>query len=177
MSHAVSSPSAPADHVPFVLVVVASPATGAPLDLVAAAGAVTLGGRPAHLMIAEDEIAGYVPIDGIELPVSDDGSPAFAYLLTDVDTGSELCNVRPEDALREIRRSGRTPLTIAEGVALVTARPDMLRPNKCFSLLGSRRGDQRVPAIWISQRAPKLGWCWDRNPHTWLGSASAGDRI
>jgi len=23
------------------------------------------------------------------------------------------------------------------------------------------------------QRRPKLGWCWDRNPHTWLSTASA----
>ena len=27
--------------------------------------------------------------------------------------------------------------------------------------------------MWISERAPKLGWCWDGNPHTWLGTASA----
>jgi hypothetical protein len=33
-----------------------------------------------------------------------------------------------------------------------------------------------VPAFWISERAPKLGWCWDGNPHTWLGVASAGVR-
>ena len=33
-----------------------------------------------------------------------------------------------------------------------------------------------VPAIWISNRAPKLGWCWAGNPHTWLGSASCSDR-
>ena len=41
-------------------------------------------------------------------------------------------------------------------------------------LSGSRRGDRRVPAMWISARAPKLGWCWDGNPHDWLGVASAG---
>ena len=35
----------------------------------------------------------------------------------------------------------------------------------------------RVPALWISERAPKLGWCWDGNPHTWLGLASAGRRV
>ena len=31
--------------------------------------------------------------------------------------------------------------------------------------------------MWISERAPKLGWCWDGNPHTWLGIASAGARV
>ncbi len=25
--------------------------------------------------------------------------------------------------------------------------------------------------------AGALGWCWDDNPHTWLGSASCGRRL
>src|SRR5699024_5277954 len=95
-------------------------------------------------------------------------------LLTGIDTGGRFLNVTPADALNTIRGEGRTPLTLAEGLALVTVRPDMLRPGRCFSLAGSRTGsNQRVPAVWISQRQPKLGWCWDRNPHTWLGTASA----
>lgn len=79
--------------------------------------------------------------------------------------------------LRVITGRGRTPLTIAEGIALVTQRPDTLRKNKCFSSLASQRPGQQVPAIWISAAAPKLGWCWDRNPHTWFGSASATSRL
>ncbi|CAM5297405.1 putative protein OS=Streptomyces tendae OX=1932 GN=GUR47_27180 PE=4 SV=1 [Streptomyces tendae] len=71
---------------------------------------------------------------------------------------------------------GRTPLTIEEGVAVLTQVPEVLVKNKCFSLGGSRCGDRRVPALWISKRAPKLGWCWEGNPHTWLGMASAGAR-
>ena len=157
------------DYVPFVLVV----AGRLPLD--EAAAQMRLRTRAATLMLTPDELPGYRPIDGLEVP--DAGGPVTAYLLTDIDTGSEFCNVTPETALGVIVSRGRTPLTIAEGIALVTQRPDMLRKNKCFSLPGSRRGDQRVPAIWISQKAPKLGWCWDRNPHTWLGSASAGSRL
>jgi hypothetical protein len=66
---------------------------------------------------------------------------------------------------------------VAEGRApLVTHHPAALAKNKCFSLGGSRSGDRRVPAIWISQNAPKLGWCWAGNRHTWLGMASAGGR-
>jgi hypothetical protein len=38
-------------------------------------------------------------------------------------------------------------------------------------------GDRRVPALWISGGAPKLGWCWAGNPHTWLGSASCATRL
>ena len=71
---------------------------------------------------------------------------------------------------------GRTPLTIHEGLALATQFPASLEKNRCYMLAGSRRGDKRVPALWISNRAPKLGWCWDGNLHTWLGIASAGSR-
>ena len=63
--------------------------------------------------------------------------------------------------------------TIAEGIALQLVLPALLEKNKCFMLAGSRRGDRRVPALWISDRAPKLGWCWEGNPHSWLGTASA----
>jgi Family of unknown function (DUF5701) len=100
------------------------------------------------------------------------------YLLVDIDRGRETLNVRPEDAMKIIRRKKRSPLTIDEGIAIVTQFPDFLMKNNCFSLLASRRADQRVPAIWIDgKKSPKLGWCWDRNPHTWLGSASCKRRI
>lgn len=104
--------------------------------------------------------------------------PGGAYLLVGIDRGEDSLNVRPEDALKMIRKRRRSPLTIEEGIALVTHHPDFLRKNHCFSLLTSRRSDQRVPAIWIDgAKRPKLGWCWDRNPHTWLGSASCRRRI
>ncbi|WP_432096345.1 DUF5701 family protein [Streptomyces sp. bgisy100] len=99
-----------------------------------------------------------------------------AYLLLDVERGEEFCGVVPNDAMNAIAERGRTLLTIEEGIALITHFPQVLVKNKCFSLGGSRCGDRRVPAIWISQKAPKLGWCWEGNPHTWLGMASAGVR-
>jgi hypothetical protein len=153
----------PTDHIPFLLVV-------SPAPLAAAARLMTLRDKPAALMLEPEEIESFTPITDTAIP------DALGYLLTDVDTGSEFCNVRPSDALPVITGRERMPLTIAEGVALVTHRPDMLRKNKCFSLLASRCGDKRVPAIWISAGAPKLGWCWNGNPHTWLGAASAGQR-
>lgn len=46
--------------------------------------------------------------------------------------------------------------------------------------------DSRTPALWISngtgrdgkgrKDAPKLGWCWGNDRHTWLGIASAAGR-
>jgi hypothetical protein len=84
--------------------------------------------------------------------------------------------VRPGDAVEVIERRGRTPLSIAEGIVLHLVRPDLLEKNRCYMLAGSRRGDRRVPALWISGHAPKLGWCWEGNPHSWLGTASAAER-
>jgi len=101
------------------------------------------------------------------------------YALVDVDRGRETINKSPSEALNEIVRTGRTPLTIDEGIAIVTHYPEFLIKNNCFSLLASRHtGDQRVPAIWINaNKHPNLGWCWNGNPHTWLGSASCKKRI
>ncbi len=117
------------------------------------------------------DLAGYHPLPDLEVPA------AAAYLLLGVERGEEFCGVRPADALPVIRGRGRTPLTIDEGIAVVTHAPHLLEKNKCFMLSGSRRDDRRVPALWISERAPKLGWCWDGNPHTWLGVASAAGRL
>lgn len=159
-------------HVPYVVVVtrdlVAPELTVPLLRLRTPQG---LGDRPGRIdrNHAEGDLAGYHPIE-VSTP------PAHAYLLVDVDRGEEFCNVRPEDATAVVLGRGRSPLTIDEGIALVTQVPETLEKNKCFMLAGSRRHDRRVPALWISERAPKLGWCWDGNPHTWLGLASAGAR-
>jgi hypothetical protein len=119
---------------------------------------------------ADGDLATYHPLPELGVP------DAPAYLLVDVERGEEFCGVRPEDALPVILGRGRTPLTVDEGIALVTQAPHLLARNRCFMLSGSRRDDRRVPALWISGNAPKLGWCWDGNPHTWLGVASAGSR-
>lgn len=153
------------DDVPFVLVLRLP-------DVNDAVPAMRRGSKLGVSVIDREELATYLPVEGVEVP------DAAAYLLTGIDVGTEFLNMPPESALAVVRERGRTPLTIAEGVALATVRPDRLRPNKCFSLMGSRTGtNQRVPAVWISERRPKLGWCWDRNPHTWLGAASAAARV
>jgi hypothetical protein len=113
----------------------------------------------------------FSPIESVRPPAGG------AYLITDVDLGAGNRNVTPDDALAAIESDGRSPLTIDEGIALVTQRPEAVARNAGFSLLGSRCGDRRVTALWISQGRPKLGWCWAGNPHTWLGSASCAQRI
>lgn len=102
-----------------------------------------------------------------------------AYILAGIDRGKESINITPAQALVQIKKHGRLPLTIDEGVSILTHFPDFLMKNNCFSLLASRHPEnKRVPAIWInSKKHPNLGWCWEGNPHTWLGSASAQLRI
>ena len=101
------------------------------------------------------------------------------YLLIEIDRGKDSINQPPSEAMKRIVESVRSPLTIDEGVAIVTHYPEFLTKNNCFSLLASRHtGDQRIPAIWINaNKNPNLGWCWNGNPHTWLGSASCKERI
>jgi hypothetical protein len=119
----------------------------------------------------QDEIDGYKPIDGVDVP------DAPVYLLADVRTGSESLGVTPADALPAIRAAGRTPLTVDEGVALVTQLPSSLTDLNAFQAVGSRAANKRIPSFWMSKGAPRLGWCWENNPHSWLGSASAAARL
>ena len=133
---------------------------------------VELRGKPGFVDIkGAQPLADFQPIEGVEVPESS------VYLLADVDTGKESLKVTPDAALEAIRRQARSPLTIDEGVALVTHFPELLKTHNAFSLLGSRSGDRRVPAIWLSAGRPRLGWCWAGNPHTWLGSASCNGRV
>ena len=100
-------------------------------------------------------------------------------------------NWSPNEALPAITERGRTPLTINEGISWLLQEPKVLEPNHCFMTIGSRKPkgaglDARTPAIWISggtghdgparRGAPKVGWCWAGNRHTWLGFASARRR-
>ena len=113
----------------------------------------------------------YVPIAEIEIP------DASSYAIRDVDLGAEFFDVTPDDALGVILGRGRSPLTIEEGIAVLAREPDVLRTENAFSLLGSRRGDRRVPALWLSGGRPRLGWCWAGAPHSWLGAASCAERV
>jgi hypothetical protein len=141
------------------------------VPVAAAAARIERRGRPVVLgQLEPADLDGFVPIAAVSLPA------APAYVAIDVDLGAGSRNVRPEDALRAILDAGRSPLTLDEGIALVLQQPEAIARNWGFSMAGSRRGDQRVPAFWISEGRPKLGWCWDRNPHTWLGTASCARR-
>jgi hypothetical protein len=128
-------------------------------------------GATGFSVMDQDDLGRFAPIESVRVPAGG------AYVMTDIDLGAGNRNVTPDDALTALEDEGRSPLTIDEGIALVTQRPQAVAKNAGFSLLGSRCGDRRVAALWISQGRPKLGWCWAGNPHTWLGSASCGGRV
>ncbi|MFF8266526.1 DUF5701 family protein [Streptomyces sp. NPDC016562] len=114
------------------------------------------------------------------------------YLVTGLDRGDHMANWTPEEALPALTEQDRTPLLLTEGIHWVLQQPEVLERNRCFMTIGSRLRkangslDARTPAIWISngsgrdgrehRNAPKVGWCWWGNRHTWLGIASATGR-
>lgn len=109
-------------------------------------------------------------------PVDPDVPRDQPYVISGFEPGTEYLNVPPRDAVPQILDRGRLPVTIEEGLAAFVAHPEVLARNACFSLAGSTRGDKRVPALWISGKSPKLGWCFAGAPHTWLGTASLAAR-
>lgn len=144
------------------------------------------GGKPGFVVVDMTDLDAFGPIDGIDVP----GEPF--YLVTGLNRADTMANWSPDEALPAITDAGRTPLTVSEGIAWLLRQPERLEPNHCFMTIGSRlrkangRLDSRTPAIWISggtgrdgrerKGAPKVGWCWAGNRHTWLGFASAARR-
>lgn len=155
-------------YLPFVIVI-----KGDVVPLETAMERVEREGKPGITKLFPREPQDFQPIDGVAIP------DQSAYLLVDIDRGKDNINLPPNQAMKLITDAGRSPLTIDEGIAVVTQYPEFLMKNNCFSLLASRHTtDKRVPAIWINgKKHPNLGWCWDGNPHTWLGSASCVSRL
>jgi hypothetical protein len=149
------------------------------------AGLLRHGRRAGFVVEDMTDVDEFSPIEGLRVP------DLPLYLVLDPTRGDELRNTSPIEALDAFRSAGRTPLTLNEGISWLLQEPSMLAPGACFMTIGSRKAtssgvDARVPAIWISRGtgrdgparrdAPKMGWCWAGNRHTWLGHASAAAR-
>ncbi|MEU1673683.1 DUF5701 family protein [Streptomyces roseifaciens] len=142
-------------------------------------------GKPGFVVTDMADVDDFAPCT-VELP------DAPLYLVTDLDRGDHMADWSPEEALPALAGQGRTPLLLTEGIHWVLQQPAILERNRCFMTIGSRLRkangalDARTPAIWISngtgrdgrerRNAPKVGWCWWGNRHTWLGFASATGR-
>lgn len=161
------------------------------------------GARPSALapLLQREGKAGFVVADMVDV---DDFAPVVplpgghAYLVRGVRRGDDLRGATPREAGAALAAAGRTPLTLQEGLHLLLQRGDLLEPGFCFMTIASRKPhrnprrreagdvDARTPALWISggtgregkarKGAPKLGWCWENNPHSWLGFASGTSR-
>ncbi len=146
-----------------------------------------LGDKPGFVVEDMTDVDAFAPIPEATTP------PSALYLLTGPTRGDEMANWSPDEALPAITAASRTPLTLAEGIHWALQVPDVLDRNHCYMTVGSRlrkpngRLDARTPALWISngtgrdgrerRNAPKVGWCWAGNRHTWLGFASAEARV
>ncbi|MET9372829.1 DUF5701 family protein [Streptomyces sp. NPDC002992] len=142
-------------------------------------------GKPGFIVVDMPDVDEFAPCT-VELP----DTPL--YLVTGLDRGDHMANWSPEEALPALTKESRTPLALTEGIHWVLQQPAALERNRCFMTIGSRLRkangalDARTPAIWISngtgrdgrerRNAPKVGWCWWGNRHTWLGFASATGR-
>ncbi|MEV7122295.1 DUF5701 family protein [Kitasatospora griseola] len=143
-------------------------------------------GRPGFVVVDMPDVDAFAPLDTVELP------DAPLYLVTGLDRGDRMANWSPDEALPALAAEDRTPLLLTEGIHWVLQQPEVLARGNCFMTIGSRLRrpngtlDARTPAIWISngtgrdgrerRNAPKVGWCWAGNRHTWLGFASATGR-
>ncbi|MFU0663667.1 DUF5701 family protein [Gardnerella vaginalis] len=117
------------------------------------------------------DIASFLPQNGLEQPEGP------FYLVINPHTGGSYLNREPDVARKLIDSDERLPLTLEEGLALVTQHTDWLESKNGFNLLGSQSADGRVPSIWMSQGAPRLGAVWPNSRHTWLGNAYCMDRL
>lgn len=111
------------------------------------------------------DIASFLPQDGFEPPEGP------FYLVVEPHTGTCYINREPDVARKLIDSDERLPLTLEEGLAIATQHPEWLLEKNGFNLLGSRSADGRVPSIWMSQNAPRLGAVWPNSRHAWLGNA------
>lgn len=148
---------------------------------------IELGDKRGFVVADMHDVDNFRPVENAAVPQGP------CYLVRGLDRGDDLANWSPDEALPEIHRRGRTPLTLGEGIHWLLQRPDILQRGHSFMTIGSRLRtssgalDARTPAVWISngtgrdgrdnRDAPKVGWCWAGNRHTWLGFASAASRL
>lgn len=151
------------DGIPFVLIVPGVPASAA---------------VPLIKQGAQDGYVDMHPTEPSSFRVAEDAAvPPCPYLLVDVETGRDSRGVAPRDAQRAVAARGRLPLTIEEGAALALLHPGILRSANAIQMMASRDGSKRIPSLWITaQGRPRLGWCFEGVPHSWMGVASAAAR-
>ena len=151
-------------HIPFIIVVKNEVIAGEK-----AMPLVELEGKKGYTYPDEDGIKGFEPF-GVEAP------NGKAYLAVDIETGKTTLGETPDEAIKKIKSDDRSPLTLEEGVALVTHHPEALKDNHVF-MPGSRHGPDEVASLWLGEGRPRLGWNLSDSSRSKWGSASCGSRV
>jgi len=107
--------------------------------------------------------------EGVEIPET------MAYLVVDIENGKVMLGKSADEAVKQFKKEGRSPLTADEGVAVILQHPEILKDHY-MDLAGSRRGDDGVADVWLYEGEPRLDWDLSDNSDSRWGSASCGSR-
>ncbi len=152
-------------HIPFVIVIkndVISGEKAMPL--------IELDGKKGTSYLEAKTIKEFKTIEGVKIPNGQ------AYLAIDIETGKTTLGKTPDEAIKKIKSENRSPLTLEEGVALITHHPEILKDHYVWAP-GSRHGDDLVALLWLFGGRPKLLWHWAYRSYARWGSASCGSRV
>src|SRR3989344_1103661 len=152
-------------HIPFVIVIKNNVIGGEK-----AMPLIELEDKKGYTTMSVDEIKGFKPIEGVKIP------NGKAYLAIDIETGKTTLGKTPDEAIKKIKTEDRSPLTLEEGVALITHHPEILKDNYVWAP-GSRRGDVGVADLWLGGGEPGLSWGGASSSVAKWGSASCGSRV
>ena len=108
--------------------------------------------------------------DGVKIPES------MAYLVVDVENGKVMLGKSADEAVKQFKKEGRSPLTAEEGIAIILQHPEILKDHY-MDLPGSRRGVGGVAYLWLDGGEPELRWDWADDSFARWGSASCGSRV
>lgn len=103
-------------------------------------------------------------------------TPNIPYLIRDVEDGAAMRNTSPDNCVKQFNEQGRFGLTIEEGIAIITHKPETLN-NHYIDLPGSRYGSCWMPDLWLDNGRPELSYGRTDFPRPLYGSASCGSRI
>lgn len=101
--------------------------------------------------LESDVLNEFVPADGIEIPSSN------IYLMIDVrKKDTSTADARAGNSLAKIIKEERFPLTLEEGIALLTHHPEILKERNIL-LAGSKHRLGITPVFWRDELGPRLG--------------------
>ncbi len=102
--------------------------------------------------------------------------PRGFYLALDVEDGTKMLGIAPDDCVEKFEKTSRLGLIANEGAMLAYYWPETLLHHS-VDLPGSRLGAVKVAIVWLSGGRPELYWDDSDYSHSQWGSASCGSRV